>query len=151
MLPPLVIRGMWGLGDNIYQRPFVRAACRRAMVYLETPWPELYEDLPVRFLRADRRLRTQTRNVRRQPVSRWSVAPSRAREIRVGYGAADLAAGSIVRKMEKLLPLGGADRRAAGVVGGSGGEREQHEAARDHECGGADSGHVASLDRVDVR
>lgn len=104
----LLIRGQWGLGDNIYARPFIRAAAARAAVYLETPWPELYADLPVHFVRAERRLRTQMQNVLRQAPDRWREPPKGAREIRLGYGGGDLVARGIVRTLERSLPLGGA-------------------------------------------
>ena len=38
--------GMHGLGDNIYQRGYVKALAERAgIVWLWTPWPQLYADL----------------------------------------------------------------------------------------------------------
>lgn len=109
----VIIRGQWGLGDNIYARPFIAAAAARykragEALYLETPWPELFEDLPLKFVRAERRLRTQMENVERQAPGRWSPAPSGAREIRLGYGHADLVARGIVRTIERGLPLCGA-------------------------------------------
>lgn len=105
----LLIRGMWGLGDNLYQRPFVRAAASRFDVWLETPWPELYADLPVRFVRGDRALRTQRKNLARQPASLFADPPAGAREVRVAYGHAQLDRpnGSILRALDELLPLTG--------------------------------------------
>lgn len=103
MRASIVVQGMRGLGDCIYQRPFVRTLVERgtATVYVETPWPELYEDLPVRFLHASTTLRTQARNVAGQPAGRWSHAPQApVRRIRVAYGSAALRAGSIVAAME---------------------------------------------------
>jgi hypothetical protein len=73
--PALFLRGQWGLGDNIYARAFVRELAKINTVYLETPWPELYCDLDVRFVRGDRRLRTQMKNVARQPADRWVARP----------------------------------------------------------------------------
>ena len=37
----MYIEGMMGLGDNVYQRAFISAI--KFPVYIETPWPELYE------------------------------------------------------------------------------------------------------------
>lgn len=102
----LLIHGMRGLGDNIYQRAFVRAV--REDVYLSTPWPELYEDLPIRFVREDTPLRTQAKNISRQPASRWREAPADARSVRVSYGTRELASGSIIDAMNAALPLNGA-------------------------------------------
>jgi hypothetical protein len=96
---PILIRGMWGLGDNCYQRPFVRAAAAEYDIHLETPWPELYADLGIKFIRGGRRLRTQQKNMARQPPERW-MRPSLGsmREIKVGYF--DLASRSIIRSLE---------------------------------------------------
>jgi hypothetical protein len=89
---------MWGLGDNIYSRPFVRAATIQYEVDLETPWPELYSDLNIKFRRGTRRLRTQQKNVLRQPADRWTQ-PWPMREITVGY--TDLASHSIIKSLER--------------------------------------------------
>jgi hypothetical protein len=71
--PSLFIRGMWGLGDNIYARPFVRELAKTRDVYLETPWPEIYSDLGIKFVRGHRPLRTQLKNIARQPANRWAA------------------------------------------------------------------------------
>jgi hypothetical protein len=88
---------MWGLGDNIFSRPFVRAATAQYEVYLETPWPELYADLAIKFVRGGRKLRTQQKNMARQPADRWSPR-LRMREIKVSYF--DLATRSIINSLE---------------------------------------------------
>ena len=73
---------MLGLGDNIYQRAFIKGL--RDVVYLQTPWPELYRDLPhVRPVRPDTRLRTQAKNLRRH--GGWTTMP-RGHQVRIGYG-----------------------------------------------------------------
>jgi hypothetical protein len=94
----VLIRGMWGLGDNIYARPFVTAASRRYQVWLETPWPELYADLDISFVQGSRRLRTQRKNMARQPDARWSKAPHTAKEVKVQYWA--LEQQSIIAALE---------------------------------------------------
>jgi hypothetical protein len=98
---------MFGLGDNIMQRPFVRAAyVRNEVVYLQTPWPELYADMPrLRFVRSATRLRTQAKNERASRV-RWHLAPS-GRRVQFAYGSAALATGASIQEvMEQRLPLG---------------------------------------------
>ena len=99
-MKPVLIRGMWGLGDNIMQRPFVRAAAERYQLWLDTPWPELYEDLDIRFVCKPRRLRTQMKNIARQPATRWSRPPP-MREVRVSYGKDITTAPTIVAALEK--------------------------------------------------
>jgi hypothetical protein len=97
MKQPLYIDCCWGLGDNIYCRPFIRAAAERFSVWLGTPWPELFEDLPIRFVYRQGKLRTQSKNIASQPIGRWSLPPIGSRVLpRVAYRASDFAIGSIV-------------------------------------------------------
>lgn len=110
---PLLIEGMQGLGDNIYQRPFVAELSKTRPVYVRTAWPELYADLPgVRAVRPQTTLRTQAKNVAH--VSNWAEPPRGAEVVRVGYGAG-LERSSIWEEMAKsfgvrpdamTLPLG---------------------------------------------
>lgn len=80
-MKPLLIACMHGLGDNIYMRPFIRREASRRDVFLTTPWPELYSDLDsVRFIEPARQLRTQTKNIDRQPAARWTRLIPRDRE-----------------------------------------------------------------------
>jgi hypothetical protein len=77
------VRGMLGLGDNIYQRGFIKAL--PGQVFLETPWPELYRDLPnVKFLKRDTTLRTQKKNA--DKFEGWSRPPANACHLQVRYG-----------------------------------------------------------------
>lgn len=102
----VVVRGMNGLGDNIFQRPFVRVLARTTPVYLQTPWPELYGDLPgVTLLPAQTVLRTQHKNVTRQKPTAWGLAPRGANVaiVNVSYGHASLRAKSIVQVMEECF------------------------------------------------
>lgn len=101
---------MFGLGDNIMQRPFVRAAAEReGEVFLQTPWPELYADLPtVKPVRSMTRLRTQQKNERRVAPQVWARCPTGARLAKIGYGHAALEQGSIYQAMDACLPLQGA-------------------------------------------
>lgn len=82
MKPPMLIRGMHGLGDNLYQRAVVREISGRE-VYLHTPWPQLYRDLPIYCLPPKTKLRTQLRNVHRW--DQWSRTPSAAKSVQIHY------------------------------------------------------------------
>jgi hypothetical protein len=96
------VQGMKGLGDNIFERAFVKTLVQRADVWLTTPWPELFADLDrVRFVHQPTPLRTQSKNLARQDAHRWSAAPAGALTVRVFYGGAHLRSGSIVRAMEQ--------------------------------------------------
>lgn len=86
----MLIRGMLGFGDNIYQRAFIRQM--PGIVYLETPWPELYADLPgVRCVRPQTRLRTQRKNIERR--KKWAIPPRGLKAVSVGYDGAGIYAG----------------------------------------------------------
>lgn len=101
----LFIKCLPGLGDHILQRPFVRAAVRQYDdVYLETPWPDLYSDLPLRFCRPGSGMRTQAKNIARQSCF---VAPPKnpSRSVFVTYLGNDMT-GSYQSSMEIALPLG---------------------------------------------
>src|SRR4029077_10636047 len=100
--------GMWGLGDNILQRPFIRALTRRRQIYLETPWPELYRGINnLIFVEGRRELRTQLKNIARQNGSVWRPAPPGLDRITIGYGYQDFAIGTSIDAMERMMPLEG--------------------------------------------
>lgn len=67
----MLIHGMHGLGDNLYQRCVIREV--PGDVILMTPWPQIYADLPIRCLPAKSTLRTQAKNERRSVFSRMLV------------------------------------------------------------------------------
>lgn len=99
----LVIRGMRGLGDNINQRAFIKELAYP--VFLDTPWPELYLDLDhVKFIECETPLRTQRKNLARQPAGRFVTVPmGNYAELKVQYGTRDLAQGSILDKISWLF------------------------------------------------
>lgn len=107
MALPLFIRGMLGLGDNIFARPFVREQLRHyPAVYLSTSWPELYEDMTgLRFVCPNTKLRTQAKNVDAQHTGRWHTMPLNARLCRVSYGHGPIRThGTIARAIEACFP-----------------------------------------------
>lgn len=85
----MLIYGMQGLGDNIYQRAFIKQLPQ--LIYLQTPWPELYRDMNVRFLKPATKLRTQLKNIERNNC--WSVASSSQTARRVAYGVEGIYTG----------------------------------------------------------
>lgn len=104
---PLMVSGMFGLGDNLMQRPFIRAASANRDVYLRTPWPELYLDMPrVYPVKSQTDLRTQANNERLWR-SGWYRPPPGSRQARLRYGPADLRMGSIYEAFDKQMPLNG--------------------------------------------
>jgi hypothetical protein len=95
------INSMKGLGDNIFQRHIVKALLNsRNEVWISTPWPELYRDLSVHFVRVETSLRTQKKNMEKSATDWVSSYPSDCMVINPAYGARDLEKGSIIRAME---------------------------------------------------
>lgn len=74
----MIVQSMLGLGDNIYQRAFIEQL--EETVYLDTPWPEIYQGLPhVRFTEPRQTgLRTQGKNIARQEAHCYTKPPGRA-------------------------------------------------------------------------
>lgn len=86
----MIVHGMRGLGDNLYQRAFIKQLPKPA--YLDTPWPELYQDLPdVHFIRPVTPLRTQLKNIARH--NDWVLPPARQPTRQIRYGAEGIISG----------------------------------------------------------
>lgn len=85
--PPIYVQGMQGLGDNIYQRAVVRELTRDYSVSLETPWPQLYADLPIRCVRPQTRLRTQAKNIAGWDA--WAQPPRGVAPARLSYAGSE--------------------------------------------------------------
>ena len=45
MKPPLVLKGMQGLGDNLHERALVRELMRSNELWLKTSWPQFFWDM----------------------------------------------------------------------------------------------------------
>ncbi len=99
MCSNIIIKGHQGLGDNLYMRPFVRAACEQKTetIFLETPWPQLFWDIAeahdLKFLKRQTRLRTQLKNENRFGSDVYSAKPCCADQIKLNYGRQDLRDG----------------------------------------------------------
>lgn len=88
----MIIHGMLGLGDNIYQRTFIKQMPKP--LYLSTPWPILYSDIPgVHFIRPQTNLRTQAKNIARH--ADWVMPPGRQPTRQIRYGAEGIIPGMI--------------------------------------------------------
>lgn len=80
----MIIHGMRGLGDNLYQRAFIKQLPKP--VYLDTPWPEIYSGIDgVHFVRPQTTLRTQAKNIARH--NSWTMPPTRQPTRQIRYGA----------------------------------------------------------------
>ena len=88
----MIIHGMLGLGDGLYQRAFIKQMPKP--LYLSTPWPILYEDIPgVHFIRPQTNLRTQAKNIARHDT--WTMPPARQPTRQIRYGAEGIIPGMI--------------------------------------------------------
>jgi hypothetical protein len=88
----MIIHSMKGLGDNVYQRAFLKNM--PGPIYLDTPWPELVSDLPhVHCVRPQTNLRTQAKNIARH--SSWLMPPGRQPTRQIRYGTEGIIPGMI--------------------------------------------------------
>lgn len=87
--PPLLVRGMHGLGDNLHQRAVLRQLMTRHDVWLESSWVSPYHDLIGQGLKVVRKttpLRTQAKNAAREAALFASTpSPASARAVNVWY------------------------------------------------------------------
>ncbi len=102
--PPLFIRSMFGLGDNVYERPFVRSAALKHEVWINTCWPELFWDLGVHFVEPHTRLRTQARNAALHK-DLWVQPPSACTTASFSYGSKELAKGNILQALGRSFSV----------------------------------------------
>lgn len=93
----MFIKGMMGLGDNIYARAFLK---RYPGTHLETCWPQLYRDLDVKCVRPETQLRTQGKNLRRDHA--WHAPPG-GPQLRIAYGRDPIIQG--LRKAFRCEPV----------------------------------------------
>lgn len=94
-MKPLLIETQHGLGDNIFHRAFVKAMTLLYTVYLKTPFPEIYEGLPVKFVKQSSTLRTQAKNIARSEV-KYAQLPSHTPVIQPRYTGEHLRRMSMV-------------------------------------------------------
>lgn len=101
-MPSILLRGHHGLGDNLHQRAIVRQLLASGNdVWIETPWPSVYHDLPVRCVPKRSDLRTQAKNLERE-AGRFSPepVPADATVVQLRYdGPSVRAAGSVLGGM----------------------------------------------------
>jgi hypothetical protein len=91
----MFLKGMLGLGDNIYQRAVIREL---GPLRLVTPWPQLYADLPVRCVNPNTNLRTQRKNAGRDDLP-WYGAPRNTKPQIIGYGGQGTILGSLMQSV----------------------------------------------------
>ena len=81
---PCHVKGYFGFGDNLNQRPFVRALLQKYRhVYLATHVPQFYHDMSgepgrLHFVRANTKLRTQCKTMATIPPDLWEDLPANA-------------------------------------------------------------------------
>jgi ADP-heptose:LPS heptosyltransferase len=107
--PPLLLHGMQGMGDCLHARSIVRELMRENEIWLRTPWPQIYHDLPrLHLLPMNPTLRTQAKNEARSTYLSHVVPPV-ARMLRPSYQPAQVkASGSVLGAISGVcgVPVG---------------------------------------------
>lgn len=104
---PILIKSMQGIGDNIFQRPYVKALVERGeKVYIQTPLPFLYDDIDVSFVKPDDvPWRTQAKVFNQLKGVRWKSAPKNAIEIDPFYSGERLVQSTIPHCIQEAFML----------------------------------------------
>lgn len=98
----MIVSGMQGLGDNIYQRSVLREI--KEVIYLRTSWPQMYKDLPnIKPILPNVRLRTQIKNINTLGANTWHPDPPPLPMKQITYNIPDLKRGSILETMERRM------------------------------------------------
>jgi len=114
VLPPhtrnrkVSVKSMQGMGDNIFQRPYIHTLCGLfETVYLDSPWPHLYWDMPdnLHLFRSGTRLRTQRKNEESIKEFYGEGPPSITRVFRPGYILNK--SGSVYKDFDGRIPRSG--------------------------------------------
>lgn len=105
----LHIKSMQGIGDNIYQRPFVKHFAKKKDldVYIETPLPFVYDDLNVKFVKPPAvPWRTQNKYITSIEWD-WTEdpVPKDAKVIDPFYNGQQLLASTIPHSLQKNFEL----------------------------------------------
>lgn len=111
MARPVYVQGMHGLGDCIHERAIVRELLKQGRtVWLETPWPCVFYDLPVMLVEKATSLRTQKKNAQRERRAYTRQRPPASRDIlKVSYPPQMVRdAGSVLGAMSAVcrVPVG---------------------------------------------
>lgn len=86
----ITVNGMFGFGDSLYQRAFIKQL--KGSVTVVTPWPQLLADLPnVQCARPVTNLRTQQKNIKRQ--TQWVNKPRHGTQLNIHYGGEGILQG----------------------------------------------------------
>lgn len=97
-----LVKGMYGFGDGIYQRSFIKQI--PGSVYLSTPWPELYSDLPnVHCMPSGTNLRTQRKNEIRQSY-KHKTPSAYQKKITINYSGRNMLTGMAEAWPQRFKP-----------------------------------------------
>jgi hypothetical protein len=108
--PPLLLKGMHGLGDNLHQRGLLPQLMDQHEVYLESSWVSLYWDLIQKGLHVIYKpstLRTMAKNAfRERELFTDTSAPINAKQLQIWWRAQDIRTeGSVMAAMCLRLSL----------------------------------------------
>lgn len=98
-----MLKGRGGLGDAFFARPFVRQVLARYKdVYVDTSWPWVFSDLPVKPTKRQNGLKVQVHHGDLVPQSTWHEPPPEHTTVSLRYRWAHLRTRSVIREMEEV-------------------------------------------------
>jgi hypothetical protein len=103
-----IIDSYFGLGDNIYQIPFVHKLARQGEVFIYTPFPELFQFSNVYCFKPATNLKLQLENMTNNSLySRKSEHRIMGERLKFNYHRGFKQGLSIMRSFENIIPLDG--------------------------------------------
>lgn len=99
-----IVQSYFGMGDNIYQIPFIRQLSKHGEVFIHTPFPELFQKMDkVHCLPASTTLKAQFKNMQGNKL--YQRCRPKGTVIRFEYGSKFEKNQSIMQSFEHTVPL----------------------------------------------
>lgn len=92
-----------GFGDCIYSRGIIRELCKTYEIYIETPLPDMFRDLPVNFIYTTTKYRTQSK-IKPSNKIKFVNLPENIKKIKLHYDH-DLASSTVMTMLLKQCEL----------------------------------------------
>lgn len=92
-----------GWGDCIFSRGVIRELCKTKDVYLETPLPDMFRDLPVKFIHTTTQYRTQAK-IKPSDKIKFTTLPIGIKKIKLHYDN-DLISSTVMAMLLKQCDL----------------------------------------------
>lgn len=97
---------MAGIGDNVYILPFIKILAKTYQVYIKTPLPKIFKDVPnIKFIKFDETYRTQQKSLLNDDTAYSSLPKNIYKTYTPQYAGVELLETSIVGSFYKQFNI----------------------------------------------